>query len=416
MKKFLAFALAAAMTLGLALPAFASELPSCIDQAATYQDNAGNGAHTLMTLLVNDGSNTPLNYGGNIMEIQVNAVGTDTWLPSFCAHGGSTHFASANGLVYSVANDQANQAGLAAATAALNYIYNKYGSLDNYYGYEPSCGWDAFSAVTDTPKDYPGQNGGGYWGVNNITDWTTYAGYMGDATRILSQIAVWHFYCGVDFTANPIQYYTPAGSGYVPDQYRAAIDDLLANGATGTGNISLAYLAAKNADGTWADTTANQPQLVPYKCGKYISVTGSITGGYAGKNIANLAGILMENANWFQYVTYDPNGPASQHYDLVQGNNLTKVGGFTVTLAGGVFTVTLDGTLAAGSANLSVANNIAAAKNAKSAAANTIWTTSPGQQTVSFTGNSGTISAAGVDTSKPVFVYLHMKDIAGYIS
>jgi len=168
--------------------------------------------------------------------------------------------------------------------------------------------------------------------------------------------------------------------------------------------------------------------------GEKYSVKGSITGGYlyadeingvipAAKNGKlghtdyrhSLSGKLGENGgNWFQFNEFTGTGGT---FLLVQGDKLNVVGEYTITSdGGGWFTIQMSDALAAQGARVSISNTILAAKNTNDKAynKNNIWTTSPGQQQFSGSGNSFRIYAPWVDVSQTVYVYLHLDGLSGY--
>jgi len=218
-----------------------------------------------------------------------------------------------------------------------------------------------------------------------------------------------------------------------------------------------AYYAAKMQEGTtyvsgliflegkdrpWADQKQVIPifdEFIDYKwgdtgsltiskaLGEKVSYKGSITGGYSEEAVPDAKGkydhalythslvkALGEKGNWFQYNEFD-GGYGS--FDLVQGDKLNYMGGYSIVANGdGSFTLTLDDLVSAIGGKLSISNTILAAKNKndKNFNANNIWTTAPGQQQFSFSGNSFTFYAPWVDADKTVYVYLHLDGIEGY--
>jgi len=116
--------------------------------------------------------------------------------------------------------------------------------VDTYGGWGNNNQWDAFANAI---ADY------------NNGDEAAYIALMSQQTRLLSQIAIWKFYSEFDFE---IVYYSTGARPGIPDQYKIAIDDLLANGLTGEGELMLAYLVC--AEGGLDHITSCQPQFVPY--------------------------------------------------------------------------------------------------------------------------------------------------------
>ena len=160
--------------------------------------------------------------------------------------------------------------------------------------------------------------------------------------------------------------------------------------------------------------------------GQKFNMKDSITGGYSSEYVpdakgkfdhtkaAHNLGILDKNT-WFQYNDFT-NGTGG-HFDLVNGDKLTLVGGYTITNDGdGWFTITADDALEFIGARVSISNTIQAAKNTNDKAynPNNIWTTAPGQQQFSGSGHSFKIYAPWVDTTKKVFVYIHLEGLQGY--
>ena len=190
-----------------------------------------------------------LNANGNVQDIYVKAIDVDgaEWLASFCANAGSVSF----GDVYKVANELADPVALANAEAALNYIYNKYGSVDSYGGWGNNNQWDAFHAALDAYA---------------AGDEDAYIALMSQQTRLLSQIAIWQFFCGHDLT-DTIEYYPDNNS--LPWEYQIAIDDVLENGLTGSGALKLAYLVHPDSMDEVVNKSTCQPQLVPYFGGSF---------------------------------------------------------------------------------------------------------------------------------------------------
>jgi len=214
------------------------------DASALYRDNYFYGQGHVFDLGHYDW--TELTAGGQIRTIMVQDVDLEDaeWLSSFCAHGGSATFASNGpGHLYKVATELADPEKLADAIAALNYINNKYGSYDSYEGFFPygEAVWEAaIIAYNNGDKD-------------------DYFDLMKSQTRLLSQIAVWHFFCGIDID---IVYWQDGKGIHLPDQYQYAIEDVIKNGLTGEGDLSAAYLIC--AEHGLGDEVSCQPQLVPY--------------------------------------------------------------------------------------------------------------------------------------------------------
>ena len=185
-----------------------------------------------------------LNMGGNVQELSVRAIDVEDaeWLSSFCANATSQMLGT---VPYRVANELADPEALANAEAALNYIYNKYGSYDSFGGWGNGDKWDDFAAAIADYED---------------GDDEAYIELMSLQTRLLSQIAIWYFFNGV---GDDIVYYSVKMGG-IPDQYKIAIDDLLENGLTGKGELKLAYLVDANSEDEIVNKEFCQPQLVPY--------------------------------------------------------------------------------------------------------------------------------------------------------
>ena len=185
-----------------------------------------------------------LNANGNVQNIYVKDVDGDDWLASYCANAGSVGFGS----LYKADNSLADAEALAKAEAALNYIFNKYGSVDSNggwgYAYGINDNWTAYNTAIE---------------LYNEGDDSMYVEIMGGQSRLLSQIAIWAFFNGVDLN---IAWYSTAGGGGIPDQYKIAIDDVLDNALSGKGNLKLAYLV--DAERGLDVIRTSQPQLVPY--------------------------------------------------------------------------------------------------------------------------------------------------------
>lgn len=356
---------------------------------------------------------------------------------AFCAHYGSKSFGQ----------DDSYQAGAldpvlkANILSALNYIYDKYGSIDSWQ-VDNQIGWNG---QLGQPYDRP------------IT--------VEGTTNVLSQIAIWML---MDDNIDVIKamYANPGGPDYSPcfgvfDDAVAEILAAVAAGYTGSGAITdLVYLVGPNFPD---DTVSHQPQIVPIfgptnyveptfgsltiakGLGNKASYPGSITGGYpteAKPTVAkngketwdhttyahDLATKLGEGGvNWFQWnggaadnktagMTF-ANAGDSYNFALVQGDKLTQVGNYTITYNGGTsFTVTFNDQMSTNSAHLSISNTILAAKNTndKNYNKNNIWTTAPGQQQIAFSGNSFTFNATWLNLKNPVFVYIHLDGLSGY--
>jgi len=211
-----------------------------------------------------------LNANGNVQQLYAkNAEGGDDII-SFCANAGSTGFTHN---VYKAMHVPAEK-DLTAVTAALNYIYEKYGSLDSFNGFNQD--WNAFNAAV----------------ANYETNPDAYNAFVKNQTRLLSQIAVWAFFCDTAITLDQITYYSDinpatgrafAGS-YIPDQYRIAIEDLFENYLTGEGDWKFAYLVCDKCD----NDIICQPQLVPYKGTFYVEnefIPGGEDGGVSFQKV-----------------------------------------------------------------------------------------------------------------------------------
>ncbi len=166
--------------------------------------------------------------------------------------------------------------------------------------------------------------------------------------------------------------------------------------------------------------------VIGKELGRKVDISGSITGGYPEEAVPNAKGkydhssykhslsVLNKNT-WFQYNEFS-NGSGGT-FDLVQGDKLKDVGEYTITAEGnGWFTVSFPDLIEAVGARLSISNKILGAKNQndKNYNANNIWTTSPGQQQFSFSGNSFRFYAPWVKTNETVYVYLHLDGLTGY--
>ena len=193
----------------------------------------------------------------------------------------------------------------------------------------------------------------------------------------------------------------------------------------------------KDADDNDIDFIINKYErgnLKIYKdLGRKASYPGTITGGYCQdcftysfdkknsidrNHVHNLDSVLAEkNPNWFEFNVL-PNGAGIETFDLVTGDKLTKVGEYTIAIdAEGNFSITFNDLMAAYGAHLSISNTIKYAKNKNdnNFDANNIWTSTPGQQQFQFSGASFSGNASWLDTSKPIYVFLHIGDkLEGY--
>jgi len=152
-----------------------------------------------------------LNGNGHVFPIRVSYNGNA--YPSFCANAGSTNFDETPG-AYGV-NEVVDMPSL---LNTFNYIKATYGSIDSWSG-------NINSGVTTN-------------------------------TRVLSQIMTWHLYNGVDFACM---------TDKLPADLKAAVQNVLANGPTFTGNVPngeyeyLVYLVSNLQE----NITLAQPQIVP---------------------------------------------------------------------------------------------------------------------------------------------------------
>ena len=210
--------------------------------------------------------------------------------------------------------------------------------------------------------------------------------------------------------------------------------DIFAVNTDAVGGISQLQVFANYDEKTFGSTGS---LVIGKEMGDKFSMKDSITGGYSYEAVPTIAkngketwdtsvwkhslgGILKENNTWFQYNEFS-NGTGGT-FDLVSGAKLGKVGEYTVTSDGsGWFTFTMSDALYAVTPKVSISNTILAAKNTndKNYNANNIWTTSPGQQQFSGSklsgdGHSFSVYAPWVDTSKTVFVYIHLDGLTGY--
>ena len=168
--------------------------------------------------------------------------------------------------------------------------------------------------------------------------------------------------------------------------------------------------------------------IITKNVGTYQNHKGSITGGYStegslarDKQPHNLDVALGTSGNWFQYNQIQLSAAKnSWTFDLVQGDKLNKVGEYTISYnpATKKFTVTFNDGMATSGVKLSISN--AFEKNVKNKNSvkvlNSIWTSAPGQQTFSFSGSKYEFGApAGLDVNKPMYVYLHLDGLSGYV-
>jgi len=263
------------------------------DFDALYELKSFGGRYVL-----GDGS---LNASGNIQNLFVKAIDTDNWLSAFCANAGS-YALGTHGYTAQANNALADPVALAKAEAALNYIYNKYGSVDQDNGWGYANGsenqWAAYAAAIT---------------AYNNGDEADYIALMSNHTRLLSQIAVWAFFNGHDFTEGQIKYY-PANWN-LPWEYQIAIDDLLANGLTGEGDLKLAYLVC--ATHGLEHIIGCQPQLVPYFPGE-ITFDNKTKGEYNST-------VSFQKVKYNGLLDVDANEFAFDLFKIVNGVE-TKVG------------------------------------------------------------------------------------------
>ncbi|MCL2476434.1 hypothetical protein [Candidatus Bathycorpusculum sp.] len=378
------------------------------DAFYTIQNGWGN---TLATL--NHGN---LNMGGIIFPIGVTNTKTGTTYPSFCAHGGSQNFAGQSGIDCS---------GYMVASKLGTVLPDKYGDFVLAYNYIET----------------------NYGDLNN------------NDNRIITQIVTWVLLESID-TAD-IDY---GMLGDVSDANIYSILDVLDHFDEQEGGriVDLVYMVCENPNHEFKTC---QPQLVPvygedvtfdnkvqqygsitlsYDVGTKVNIKDSITGGYSSENIVarekqahNLDQKLGTKGNWFQFNEFS-NGIGGT-FELINGNNLAKVGEYTIEYNPNTqeYTLTFSDELIGSSAQLSISNTfILNAKNAndiKKTPANVysipdpgnskktidyltpIWTSAPGQQQFSLgNGHSFTFKAPWVDTNKPVYVYLHLGGLTGY--
>ena len=218
-------------------------------------------------------------------------------------------------------------------------------------------------------------------------------------------------------------------SGYGSDLPTKWVLDIFAVNTDAVGGLSKLNVYANYDSNTFRDKGSLE---IGKTFGDKCSVSGSITGGYPeeakptiGKNGKetwdhtkyehNLATALKANANnWFQFNEFTGSGGS---FRLVQGDKLSDVGGYSITANGdGSFTITMSDSLNAVGAKVSISNTLLFAKNKndKNFNENNIWTTSPGQLQFSGSGHSFTINAPWVDTSKTVYVFIHLDGLTGY--
>ncbi|MCL2317431.1 MAG: hypothetical protein FWC44_00030 [Methanomassiliicoccaceae archaeon] len=336
---------------------------------------------------------------------------------SFCAHYGSTTLGEDKSYVAGALNADLK----ADILAALNYIYDTYGSIDAWQ-IDKESGWNGqIGAPLDRPITLEG------------------------SVRVLSQIIIWML---LDDNIEMIkaQYAIPGGPDYSPcfgvfDDAVGQVFAAIAGGYAGSGTISdVAYLVGPNYPN---DETVQQPQLIPLYDepttkdpdtgsltltksvdNQKVTNKGSITGGYPSEAVGNdhtkyphcLATALgvTNGGSWFQYNgALDFNAQSSYTFDLVQGSKLNTVGAYTITYNGGKnFTVTFANDFTTKDAKLSIANVMKYAQNKGDP--NTIWTTEPGSQQMKFSGNTYSFDAPWLDLSAPVYVYIHLDGLEGY--
>ena len=133
------------------------------------------------------------------------------------------------------------------------------------------------------------------------------------------------------------------------------------------------------------------------------------------------------NGPWFQFneLTNDKLVDGKDNvwkFDLVNGDKLKKVGVYTITKnSDNTFTLkayyddAMQYPLAFVGAKVTIANNIEFAQNKNQAKDNTIWTHAPGQQQFSGSGHEFKIKPTKLDTSAPMFVYLHLDGLKGLV-
>ena len=173
---------------------------------------------------------------------------------------------------------------------------------------------------------------------------------------------------------------------------------------------------------------------VKKEVGDKVNIKDSITGGYASEAVPDAKGKydhtkyehslgVLDKNTWFQYNEVEKFAGEAYHFDLVQGDKLNLVGGYTLSYDEDteLFTVTFDDALLPVGAVFSISNTIQGAKNANSATLTNIWTTSPGQQQSKsmeivgdISSNSFSFAADWVDVNKTVYFYMHLDGLNGY--
>ena len=269
--------------------------PMTVTITGGKQDNGSdfNPNAKYMGLKGNDGDainavNKTDNTGTNpytIYNFKVQNEATNSEYLSFCGNYGSSGLDTVQANLWKL--DPALQADI---TGMLNYIFAKYGSIDKWAAapYDPNTGLQA--AVDDPVKN----------------------------TKLIAQIAIWltlgEGLQSVNLTGCP--------------NLTAAIQDVVANGKTTLGNISIFFLAGVDYP---ADINGIQPQLVPVYAGVFNNTEkqlpppppalgpsqSSVTATNAGNVPAILAGLNPKNGN----PVYDAKKPAGNTPFVVPNSN-----------------------------------------------------------------------------------------------
>jgi len=301
---------------------------SGFDKNAKYMGNTGNSWDVInaITRTVN-GSTIPW----QIYNFKVRNEATGIEYLSFCGNYGSSGLNEVQSNLWDL--EPAKQA---AITGMLNYIFAKYGSIDKWTAV-------ALDSSNTAALDEPAQN-----------------------TKLIAQIAIWltigNGLESVNLTNCPA--------------LNAAVQDVLTNGTTTAGSISIAFLAGVEYP---FDIDAIQPQIVPIYDDTFNNMTkilppppplpppvsavySSVTATNAGNVPAILAGLNPKNGNPFYGDKKNADTPFvvpnSNHFvfaqldraaladgvvlQLLVGNKYDIVGTATVKLADGNLVISVD--------------------------------------------------------------------------
>ncbi|MCL2359163.1 MAG: hypothetical protein FWC74_05340 [Candidatus Bathyarchaeota archaeon] len=395
-----------------------------VDGTFTIQHTGG---YALPIKLIGDGIayDMPTKPDGSGQQLSTERFDTTlpdgTQVPSFCADLGA-HNIFGN-YKFDVSNHGFSDADMLNLIAALDYINDKVGSIkDDFYG-------KAVAQIVVWNMILQVDGNAGYadswfnWEIQKIEGTAWYATYSSMVDDILSNPAKYTNLYNTKLAAPIVEQYV-SGAIFVVgnDQNYHPIDQQRQIVVLFGSKASYPAFDNKEQEITTGSLTINA------KAGTKVNIKDSITGGYHNEAIpdakgkydhtkyAHNLGIKVDANTWFQFNEFTTG--TSQHFDLVQGDKLNLVGGYTINYnpITKEYTITLDDALTATGAKLSISNTILAAKNKndKNYNINNIWTHSPGQQQFSFDGHSYTFKASWVDCSKKVYVYIHLEGLTGY--